>query len=316
MAKPRKRVRILSMRAAVRVKASRRSMRTWRRALGAHVAKVLSLKGEAQARIGNDPLASRLRRALIRDELVLHYQPLIDAASSRLVGAEALLRWNAPEIGEVPPAAVIPLAEQSGLIHAITLAVLNQALSQWRNWSLSGARLRMAVNLSPACLKDSRFPLRVATLLKAWNVPATYLELELTARDGLEDPSVAADVLAELRAMGVRITLDGLGGPTSLTTLKQLPVDQLKLDRAVVAGVATHAVDRAIVAALLNVARTLGCKAIATGIETEAAMEQLVEAGCDTLQGFWFGKPVPAEEFARRWLTKPGPVLMLTPSVR
>ena len=316
MAEPRKSVMFPSNLASLRGKASRRTARSRRRARAAHVAKVLLLKGEASSMFGNDPLAARLRRAIVRDELVLHYQPLIDAATRKLVGAEALLRWNAPEIGEVPPAAVIPLAEQSGLIHAITLSVLNQALSQWRTWSLAGSPVRMAVNLSPACLKDARFPLRVATLLKAWDMPAEYLEFELTAREGLDYPTRAAEVLAELRAMGIRITLDGFGAHSSLSYLKQLPLDQLKIDRSYVAGVATHAVDRAIVTALLNVAQALGCKAIATGIETEATFGQLVEAGCDTLQGFWIGKPLPAEDFRRRWLAQPGAVLMLTPTRR
>lgn len=262
----------------------------------------------------HDPLAARLHRALVREELSLHFQPLVEATSHQVIGAEALLRWHAPEIGDVPPQAVIPLAEESGLIHALTLAVLNQALAQCRDWHRKGATLHIAVNVSPLCLKDETFPRRVAALLKAWSVPAPWLTLELTARAELDDLPRAAAVLQSLRAMGLRIVLDGFGnGNASFQRLKQLPCDGIKLDRTYVQGVTTNPVDHAIVMAVQAIARNLGCQAIATGIESEAAMHTLRDAGYDMLQGFWLGEPVPAEMFSQRWLARPGAVLMFAP---
>lgn len=316
MAMPTSRILIPGSQKTIRLKATRRSELARRRALGAHVPKVLLLRGESRLIARHDPLAARLRQAIVREELVLHYQPIVEASTQRLIGAEALLRWHAPELGEVSPRAMIPLAEQSGLIHALTLSVLNQALSQCRLWSRQHAPLRISVNLSPVCLKDETFPRRVAALLKAWSVPADSLTFELSARDrDLEDPAAAAEVLRALRSMGIRVLLDGFGSPSaSLERLKQLPVDGLKIDRAYVSGFAAHPVDRAIVTALLQLARTLGCEAIATGVESEAAFTQLALAGCETLQGYWIGKPVPAEEFSQRWLTRPGSVAWISPS--
>ncbi len=253
----------------------------------------------------NDPLAARLRRAIVREELTLHFQPLVDATTMRLIGTEALLRWHAPEIGPIPPASLIPLAEQSGLIHALTLEVLNQALRQGQQWHRTSRPLRISVNLSPVCLQDPKFPQRVAALLKAWAMPPECLELELTESEILEDLNHAARMLQALRDMGIRIGLDSFGhGHSTLRRLRALPIDSLKIDGSYVRGFVTNPVDRAIAEALRTMAHALGCQAIATGVESAETLEKLVEAGFDTLQGHWIGHPVPADVFTQRWLSQ------------
>lgn len=255
-------------------------------------------------RMQNDPLVARLRRAILHEELDLVFQPLVDARSKRLIGAEALLRWHAPEIGTIAPEAVVLLAEQSDLIHALTLSVLNQALARFKRWTPAEGSLRLSINLSPQCLEDPRFPQCVAAILKAWSVEPGRLEFGLTPSEAITDVRHAAEILGQLRALGIRIALDGFGrASSSLERLKHLPVDCLKIDSSFVRGFASNAVDRAIVEGLCSMARKLGCETVATGIESEDSLNALIMAGCDVLQGYEIGAPMPADEFAESWLT-------------
>ena len=251
-----------------------------------------------------DPLAELLRRAIIQEELVLNYQPLVDSRTRRLIGMEALVRWESPDLGTLPPGSVIPLAEQCGLIQAVTLWVLNQAFSQFKAWQASDSPVRLSVNLSPVCLQDPGFARRVSVLLRSWGMTPESLEFELSTCDDPEDLDTTMQNLERLQSIGVQITLDHFGhGNASLRRMKQLPCDGLKLDRSLAHGYAHNAVDRAIVAGMLTIARSLGCRAIANGIDSEVALESLAELDFDVLQGDAIGSALPADAFATRWLT-------------
>jgi EAL domain-containing protein (putative c-di-GMP-specific phosphodiesterase class I) len=253
----------------------------------------------------DDPLAELLRRAIVGEELVLHYQPIIDARSSRLIGAEALVRWESPDVGTLTADSMIPLAEACGRIQSLTLWVLNQAFSQGRAWLNAGMPLRISVNLSPTCLEDPRFARRVSVLLRAWDLPPDCLELELSEPEAPADMGRVVETLEQLRGMGVRIALARFGrGHSTLSRLQRLPVDSVKIDRDYIQGFASKAVDRAIVEGVIGIAHRLGCQAIATGVESEEAMAPLIEVGFDMFQGDGVGPALPADAFAQRWLAR------------
>lgn len=251
----------------------------------------------------NDPLANRLRQAITRDELVLHYQPIVEASTLRLESAEALVRWQDPDLGLISPAVFIPMAEQCGLIRTLTHWVVEQALQQAKLWSLMGTPIRIAVNLSPGCLLDTRLPATIAAMLEAFDVEARCLEFELTESEDIEDFESAVQILAELRALGIRITLDDFGtGNSSLGRLKRIPVDGIKIDRSYVLDLLDSHVDRAIAKAVVTLAHSLDCTVVAEGIENEATLAYLKLIGCDSSQGYWISRPVPEAEFTRRWI--------------
>jgi EAL domain-containing protein (putative c-di-GMP-specific phosphodiesterase class I) len=253
----------------------------------------------------DDPLANRLRRAISQDELVLHYQPIVDASTMRLESAEALVRWQDPELGLMSPAVFIPMAEQCGLIRSLTLWVVKKALQQAKQWSLMGAPIRIAINLSPACLWDAGLPRTIAAMLKAHDVSPDCLEFELTESEAIEDFEQAARVLGALRTMGIRIALDDFGtGNSSLGRLKRIPVDAIKIDRSYVMDLLDSHVDRAIAASVVSLAQKLGCTVVAEGIENEQTLAYLRLIGCNSLQGYWISRPVGEAEFTRRWIAE------------
>ena len=246
-------------------------------------------------------LEAGLRAALSDGELVLHYQPEIDLATGRTVACEALVRWQHPRRGLVPPADFIPLAETSGLIVAMGEWVLDEACRQaaaWRADGTAGADLLMAVNLSPRQLSADGLAATVAATLQRHGMPADRLCLEITESAIMADPVSATATLRELKALGVQLAIDDFGtGYSSLAHLKHLlPVDVLKIDRSFVRDLATSAEDQAIVAAVIDLARKLGVTTVAEGVEEPAQAEVLRELRCGVGQGFMWSRPQPADD--------------------
>jgi diguanylate cyclase len=247
-------------------------------------------------------LLGGLRRALETDELVLHYQPKADLRSGRILGVEALVRWQHPQHGLLGPGEFIPLAERTGLIHPLTGWVLDTALHQAAEWHRAGRRLSVAVNLSTRCLLDPALPDRVDGRLAGWRLPAGALTLEVTESAVMADPARALDVLGRLHALGVGLALDDFGtGYSSMAYLKTLPVDELKVDRSFVGQMASSPSDAVIVRSTIDLGHNLGLRVVAEGVETQEAWEQLKALGCDTAQGYLLGRPMPAADL-ERWL--------------
>jgi diguanylate cyclase (GGDEF)-like protein/PAS domain S-box-containing protein len=240
-------------------------------------------------------LESALRRALERNELLLHYQPQLDAEGERLVGVEALLRWRHPELGMVSPAEFIPLAETSGQIIAIGEWVLRTAVCQVKAWMDAGLPpMAVAVNLSAVQFRHPGLPHVVARALADAGLPAKYLELELT-ESVTANPAAATAMMDALHGLGVRLSLDDFGtGFSSLNYLKRFPLHTLKIDQSFVRDIDTDPDDRAIVRAIIQLARALNLKTIAEGVETDAQHQFLRHEGCDMMQGYRFCRPVDA----------------------
>ncbi|HVP03274.1 MAG TPA: GGDEF domain-containing phosphodiesterase, partial [Solirubrobacteraceae bacterium] len=247
-------------------------------------------------------LASELRRAIERDQLVLHFQPKVAIDSGRVIGVEALVRWEHPARGTVPPAEFVPLAERTGVIGALTRWVLDAALTQCRAWMDDGIDLPVAVNLSGADVLDAGLPDAIAAALDRAGVPGDRLECEISEHTVLADPQRAVESLGRLRAMGVRLSLDDFGqGQSSLSYLGRLPLDEIKIDRAFVMGMCADASDAAIVRATIDLGRGLGLQVVAEGVEDDAALQGLARLRCDVAQGYGLSRPLPAAEL-ERWL--------------
>ncbi len=241
-------------------------------------------------------LESHLRRAVERDELVLHYQPQIHLPTGKVVGAEALIRWNHPEWGMVSPARFIPLAEETGLIVPISEWVLQTAATQNAAWQQMGLpSIRVAVNLSGRHLsKHAELVRQVAETLARTGLAPEHLELELTESILMEDVEATIDTLGKLSEMGVALSIDDFGtGFSSLNYLKRFPIDTLKIDQSFVRGIATVEEDAAIVRAVIALAHSLKRNVIAEGVETEQQAEFLRAHGCSAGQGYLFGRPAP-----------------------
>jgi diguanylate cyclase (GGDEF)-like protein len=252
-------------------------------------------------------LENGLRDAVTRHEFRLHYQPQIDVASNEVVGVEALVRWQHPELGLVPPLKFITLAEETGLIVPIGEWVLGEALRQLAEWRAQGmSRLIMSVNISAHQLSGAGFVDMVLSKLAAHDVPAAALKLEITESVAMQRPEVTVALLRELRQRGVGVAIDDFGtGYSSLSYLKQLPLNCLKLDRSFVRDIETDANDAAICAATISLAHSLGLAVVAEGVETTAQFEFLRSLGCDSVQGYFFSRPLPAPEcasFVDSWL--------------
>jgi diguanylate cyclase (GGDEF)-like protein len=242
-------------------------------------------------------LLGDLKGAIEKGELELHYQPKVELRSLQVTGVEALVRWRHPERGLLAPMEFIPLAEQTALMRPLTLHVLDRALEQCRLWRDAGLKLTVAVNLSVPNLLDTRLPDDVADLLTRWELPPDQLKLEVTENIILADPVRVMDVLAKLKQVGVTLSLDDFGtGSSSLSYLKRLPLDELKIDRSFVMAMETSAADEVIVRSTTELAQRLGLRVVAEGVETEAAWDQLARAGCEEAQGFFVQRPVPAAE--------------------
>jgi diguanylate cyclase (GGDEF)-like protein len=249
---------------------------------------------------GRLALLTELRRALDQRELVLHYQPKVSLPSGEVCGVEALVRWEHPQRGLVPPDQFIPLAEHTGLIGPLTRYVLDVALRQGRRWMDEGRPLQIAVNLAARNLADPDLCDDVLTLLDAHGVPAHLLCLELTESAITTEPERALLLLTRLRAAGVSLAVDDFGtGYTSLGQLKNLPITELKIDRAFVGTMTTERSDGLIVRSIVDLARNLGLTTVAEGVEDAATFTALAANGCAVAQGYHMSRPLSAEAFDR-----------------
>ncbi len=248
-----------------------------------------------------------LRQALDRDELVLHYQPKLQLGDGRIVGVEALVRWQHPLQGLLAPVEFVPLAEQTGLIKPLTSFVLRTALTQVTAWRAAGHDLAVAVNISERSLLDPDFPAEVARLLGAAGLQPDRLELEITEGTIMADPARAAGILAELDALGVRLSLDDFGtGYSSLSRLRDLPIGEIKIDRSFAAGIETDERDVAIMRSTIELGHNLGCTVVAEGLESAAALERVTALGCDAGQGFHIARPLDAAALTAWLAARPG----------
>ncbi|NMG73990.1 EAL domain-containing protein [Aromatoleum diolicum] len=240
-----------------------------------------------------------LRRALKEDEFLLHYQPQIDLASGAMTGAEALIRWQDPDLGLIYPGDFVPIAEECGLIVPIGRWVLREACRQARAWLDSGLlAVPVAVNISALELRHEGFLEGVALILKETRLPPRYLELELTESIIMDDAESSASVLDALRTMGVQLAIDDFGtGYSSLSYLKRLPINTLKIDQSFVHDIATNTDGATIVAAVIGMGKNLNQRVIAEGVETYAQLAFLRTQQCEVGQGFQFSHPLPAEAF-------------------
>jgi EAL domain-containing protein (putative c-di-GMP-specific phosphodiesterase class I) len=244
-------------------------------------------------------IAQDLRQAIARHELELVYQPKIDAASLQVTAVEALLRWKHAHLGMVSPARFIPIAEKHGLIGAIGNWVLDAALEQAAAWRKAGMRMRVAINVSGYQMRQDNFARLLETGLRAHGLQPNRFTCEITESVAMEDTQVTRRALARLGKLGVHVSIDDFGtGHSSLATLRRLPTQELKIDRAFVVDMVHDADARAIVEAILTMARTLGLRVVAEGVETTKQRDLLVQMGCDELQGYLFAKPMSARAIA------------------
>jgi diguanylate cyclase (GGDEF)-like protein len=248
-------------------------------------------------------LLGELRRAIESDELVLHYQPKVSLEGDTVTGVEALVRWQHPEHGLLQPGQFVPLAERTGTIAHLTRWVLDAALRQCAEWRLEYPDLTVAVNLAAANVLDVGLPAMVTELLDAHDLPGNALECEVSEHTVMSDPQRVCEVLAALRALGVRLSLDDFGtGQASLAYLKQLPLDEVKIDRAFVTSMADDDGDAVIVRSTIDLARNLGLEVVAEGVESERVLEALVDLRCSSVQGFYLSRPLPSLEL-EAWLS-------------
>ncbi|HEX8592504.1 MAG TPA: EAL domain-containing protein [Pseudomonas sp.] len=260
------------------------------------------LTAHAQQRV---QLASELRRAIQQDELRVFYQPIHDLEDSRILGVEALVRWQHPQRGLVPPGEFIPIAEQSGLIADIDAWVLRTACRQMSEWLAAGVAITfVAVNVSSRLFSRGDLERQVARVLAETGLDPAHLELEVTESAVMEDPEQAIEQLHRLRSLGLSLAIDDFGtGYSSLLRLKRMPVQKLKIDQGFVAGLPSDEDDIAIVRVIIALAKSMGMRVLAEGIEHAEQAGFLLANGCQLGQGYWFARPMPAEQID--WLRAP-----------
>ena len=243
-------------------------------------------------------LETDLRQAIRRKELLLHFQPQWSLQTRGILGVEALLRWQHPTMGLIPPAEFIPIAEATGQIVAIGEWVLRQAMSELKRWMADGIEpLIMSVNLSAVQFRREHLPDMVCNLLQELQVSPQLLQLELTESAMMQDPQHAVRTLSELHSRGIAMAIDDFGtGYSSLAYLKSFRAAQLKIDQTFVRDLAQDADTRAIVAAIVRLSRDLGIQSIAEGVETEVQLTLLAQLGCDAVQGYYLSRPIPGAE--------------------
>jgi diguanylate cyclase (GGDEF)-like protein len=245
---------------------------------------------------------SDIRRALSRDEIVVHYQPIVDLEDRMVTGAEGLVRWEHPEHGLIPPGAFVQSVEQSGLIGPLTRHVLEHAIAQCAQWRREGREMSVAVNLSVRNLLDRDLPREIARLIGTYQVPPEALHLEITESMIMTDPERALATVGRLSALGVRLSVDDFGtGYSSLANLRRLPINDLKIDRSFVSPMLEDESDLIIVRSTINLGHDLGLRIIAEGVEDSATLEHLATLGCDLAQGYHLSRPLAADAFGR-WL--------------
>jgi EAL domain-containing protein (putative c-di-GMP-specific phosphodiesterase class I) len=260
-------------------------------------------------------LLADLHLAIAHDDLDLHYQPKLDLAFDVVTGVEALVRWDHPTRGPVPPDVFIPLAESTGLIDQLTRLVLGKALRQCRTWQDAGLDLTVAVNLSARNVMNNDLPDIVAVALVDAGLPAHKLILEITESCLMGDPDRTIPTLERLSDIGVTLSLDDFGtGYSSLSYLQRLPVREVKIDRSFVLGL-SHATDShasdALIRSIISLGSSLSLRIVAEGVETAESLEKLRQLGCDIIQGYHIGRPVPGTELVRS-VTRTGRTILET----
>ena len=242
-------------------------------------------------------LVAELRSALERDEIVAHFQPQADLQTGRIVGVEALARWEHPTRGLLMPVDFIGVAEQSGLVRPFTLRVLDLAVAECAAWLAAGRNVTVAVNLAARSLLDGQLPRDVAGVLARYALPPDRLVLEITESTAASELEVVEEVLGRLRRLGVAVSVDDFGtGYSSLAFLQRTKVNELKVDRSFVHGMLESESDVALVRATVQLAHSLGARAVAEGVEQPRLAEALRDLGCDLGQGYWLSRPVPPEQ--------------------
>jgi EAL domain-containing protein (putative c-di-GMP-specific phosphodiesterase class I) len=238
---------------------------------------------------------------------VLHYQPKVNLESGKLTGVEALIRWNDPQTGLVPPGAFIPILEETGLIHDVGRWALSKAIDDYLRWRAAGLpAVRVAVNVSPLQLRNRGFITEIEQAIGIDAHAAAGLELEITESVIMKNVKHSIASLRAIRAMGVTIAIDDFGtGFSSLSYLAKLPVDTLKIDRSFVVDMTASPEGLALVSTIINLAHSLKLKVVAEGVETDEQSRLLRLLSCDEMQGYLFCKPVPCEIFEARYLTSP-----------
>ncbi len=247
-------------------------------------------------------LMSELSQALERHELELYYQPKISVRDGSLYGAEALVRWNHPRHGLLPPDEFIPMVERTRTIQTLSLWVLKQGFSRCAEWHRRGLDLKLAINLSAKDLHNPELPDLIAGLRGATGVDPSWIILEITESSIMTDPEMALEIVQRIHQMGFKFSIDDYGtGYSSLSYLKRMPLTELKIDRSFVTDILEDDSDAVIVNATINLAHNLGLQVTAEGVETAEVMERLDEYGCDIAQGYLIARPLPQDEF-ERWM--------------
>jgi diguanylate cyclase (GGDEF)-like protein len=245
---------------------------------------------------------SDIRHALAGDEIVVHYQPIVDLDDRTVKGAEGLVRWQHPEHGLIPPAAFVQTVEQTGLIGPLTRRVLEHSISECAAWRRDGRALSVAVNLSVRNLLDRDLPREIERMLDSFGVPADALQLEITESMIMTDPERALATVSRLSDLGVRLSVDDFGtGYSSLANLRRLPIDELKIDRSFVSPMLQDESDLIIVRSTINLGHDLGLRIIAEGVEDAPTLERLASLGCDSAQGYHLSRPMSGNAFST-WL--------------
>ncbi|MDQ6778878.1 MAG: EAL domain-containing protein [Actinomycetota bacterium] len=247
---------------------------------------------------------SDFQRALGADEIVVHYQPIVDVEAGRVCGAEALVRWEHPELGLLAPALFIQLIEQTPMIGPLTRHVIDRSIEQCAKWRRAGQELAVSVNLSVRNLLDRDLPDEIEHTLAAHGLPAAALHLEITESMIMSDPDRAVATLRSLSALGIRLSIDDFGtGYSSLGHLSRMPVDELKIDRSFVTSMLRDESDLIIVRSTINLGHDLGLEVVAEGVEDEFTLERLRVLGCDRIQGYYVSRPLPPDAFGE-WLDR------------
>jgi diguanylate cyclase (GGDEF)-like protein len=248
-------------------------------------------------------LVGELRQALAENQFLLYYQPKLDLRTMRLDGAEALVRWQHPHDGLIPAAEFLPLAERTGLIRPLSHWALEAALRQYHDWHQAGWFPQVAVNLAPDHLHDEHLARTMIRLLEEAAAPPESLTVEVTEAAIMADPLRVKAVLGRVHELGVRIAIDDFGtGYSSLVALKELPVDELKLDRTLVKDLATDERDGRLVRSVIELGHSLGFRVVAEGVEDQVALDRLADWGCDQAQGYYFSRPLTATDLPS-WMT-------------
>ncbi len=254
--------------------------------------------GEIADVVSDWDIEGELEKAATNDELSLYYQPQIAAETGELKGAEALMRWNHPVHGMVQPGKFIPIAERIGIMPKLTWWCLNTALRELQSINCKNGRLTAAINISAADLADQGFTKAVADAIGIWNIEPHLLTLEITESSVMKDLELSARILDKIRTKGVKISIDDFGtGYSSLAYFRQLPVDELKIDRSFITNILESELDLHVVKTIIEMARALDLNIVAEGVESKHTKQILTKMGCRTIQGFYYSTPLPLEDF-------------------